>query len=94
MEKGYFKVRRCTVVINATKGKKVIYANKGKKVGVQYYFYEAEIKKIYYTNHKEIKLEQIPAGYNEPFFYRVGDILKSKEGKVFYKTADKISGDL
>ena len=85
MEKGYFNVRRCTVVINATKWK---------KVGVQYYFAEAEIKEIYYTNHKEIKLEQIPAGYNEPFFYRVGDILKSKEGKVFYKTADKISGDL
>ena len=85
MEKGYFKVRRCTVVINATKWK---------KVGVQYYFTEAEIKEIYYTNHKEIKVEQIPARYNEPFFYRVGDILKSKEGKVFYKTADKISGDL
>ena len=85
MEKGYFKVRRCTVVINATKWK---------KVGVQYYFTEAEIKEIYYTNHKEIKLEQIPAGYNEPFFYRVGDILKSKEGKIFYKTRDKIDSDL
>ena len=63
-EIGFIKVRRCTVVINATKGKKVIYANKGKKVGVQYYF------------------------------YHVGDILKSKEGKVFYKTSDKISGDI
>ena len=74
MEKGYFKVRRCTVVINATKWK---------KVGVQYYFTEAEIK-----------LEQIPAEYTKDYFYHVGDILKSKEGKVFYKTADKISGDI
>ena len=48
MEKGYLKVRRCTVVINATKWK---------KVGVQYYFTEAEIKEIHYTSHPEIKLE-------------------------------------
>ena len=74
MEKGYFKVRRCTVVINATKWK---------KVGVQYYFTEAEIK-----------LEQIPAEYTKDYFYHVGDILKSKKGKVFYKTTDKISGDI
>ena len=33
-------------------------------------------------------------GYKDQFFYRVGDILKSKEGKVFYKTRDKISSDL
>ena len=94
MEKGYIKVRRCTIVINATKGKKVINATKGKKVGVQYYFYEAEIKEIYYTSHPEIKLEQIPAEYTKDYFYHVGDILKSKKGKVFYKTTDKISGDL
>ena len=84
-EIGFIKVRRCTIKLNIIEYKK-------RSDG--FYFTEAEIKEIYYTNHKEIKLEQIPAGYNEPFFYRVGDILKSKEGKVFYKTADKISGDL
>ena len=54
----------------------------------------AKFKEIYYTAHPEIKVEQIPAGYKDQFFYRVGDILKSKEGKVFYKTRDKISSDL
>ena len=85
MEKGLIKIRRCTIVLDV----KDYY-----RKGGDFLFKEAEIKEIYYTNHKEIKLEQIPAGYNEQFFYRVGDILKSKEGKVFYKTADKISGDL
>ena len=84
-EIGFIKVRRCTIKLNIIEYKK-------RSDG--FYFTEAEIKEIYYTSHPEIKLEQIPAGYNEPFFYRVGDILKSKEGKVFYKTADKISGDL
>ena len=42
----------------------------------------------------EIKLEQIPAEYTKDYFYHVGDILKSKKGKVFYKTTDKISGDI
>ena len=85
MEKGLIKIRRCTIVLDV----KDYY-----RKGGDFLFKEAEIKEIYYTSHPEIKLEQIPAGYNEPFFYRVGDILKSKEGKVFYKTADKISGDL
>ena len=84
-ETGYFKVRRCTVVINATEWD---------KKGTGFVFYEAQIKEIYYTAHPEVKVEQIPAGYKEQFFYRVGDILKSKEGKVFYKTRDKISSDL
>ena len=85
MEKVLIKIRRCTIVLDV----KDYY-----RKGGDFLFKEAEIKEIYYTSHPEIKLEQIPAGYNEPFFYRVGDILKSKEGKVFYKTADKISGDI
>ena len=85
-ETGYLKIRRCTVVIEATEWDK---NNKG-----EFVFYEAQIKEIYYTDHQEIKVEQIPAGYKDQFFYRVGDILKSKEGKVFYKTRDKISSDL
>ena len=85
MEKGLIKIRRCTIVLDV----KDYY-----RKGGDFLFKEAEIKEIYYTSHPEIKLEQIPAGYNEPFFYRVGDILKSKKGKVFYKTTDKISGDL
>ena len=85
MEKGLIKVRRCTIVLDV----KDYY-----RKGGDFLFKEAEIKEIYYTSHPEIKVEQIPARYNEPFFYRVGDILKSKEGKVFYKTADKISGDI
>ena len=84
-ETGYFKVRRCTVVINATEWD---------KKGTGFVFYEAQIKEIYYTAHPEVKVEQIPGEYKKEHFYRVGDILKSKEGKVFYKTRDKISSDL
>ena len=84
-ETGYFKVRRCTVVINATEWD---------KKGTGFVFYEAQIKEIYYTSHPEVKVEQIPGEYKKEHFYRVGDILKSKEGKVFYKTRDKINSDL
>ena len=84
-EIGYLKIRRCTMVIDATDWKK-------RSDG--FYFHEARIVEIYYTSHPEVKVEQIPAGYKDQFFYRVGDILKSKEGKVFYKTRDKISSDL
>ena len=84
-EIGFIKVRRCTIKLNIIEYKK-------RSDG--FYFKEAEIKEIYYTSHPEIKLEQIPAEYTKDYFYHVGDILKSKEGKVFYKTADKISGDL
>ena len=82
---GYLKVRRCTMVIDATDWEK-------RSDG--FYFHEARIVEISYIDHPEIKVEQIPAGYKDQFFYRVGDILKSKEGKVFYKTRDKISSDL
>ena len=85
-ELGYLKIRRCTMVIDATDWKR---GSNG-----EFIFHEARIVEIYYTAHPEVKVEQIPAGYNDPFFYRVGDILKSKEGKVFYKTKDKISSDL
>ena len=84
-ELGYLKIRRCTMVIDATDWEK-------RSDG--FYFHKARIVEIYYTAHPEIKVEQIPAGYKDQFFYRVGDILKSKEGKVFYKTRDKISSDL
>ena len=82
----YLKVRIFTIVIDATDWKR---GNNG-----EFIFYEARRVEIYYTAHPEIKVEQIPAGYKDQFFYRVGDILKSKEGKVFYKTRDKISSDL
>ena len=85
-ELGYLKVRRCTMVIDAT--------NWERGSNGEFIFYEAQIKEIYYTAHPEVKVEQIPAGYKDQFFYRVGDILKSKEGKVFYKTRDKINSDL
>ena len=84
-ETGYFKVRRCTVVINATEWD---------KKGTGFVFYEAQIKEIYYTAHPEVKVEQIPGEYKKEHFYRVGDILKIKDGRVFYKTRDKISSDL
>ena len=84
-ELGYLKVRRCTMVIDAIDWEK-------RSDG--FYFHEARIVEIYYTAHPEVKVEQIPAGYNDQFFYRVGDILKSKEGKVFYKTRDKIDSNL
>lgn len=84
-ELGYLKIRRCTMVIDATDWEK-------RSDG--FYFHEARIVEIHYTDHPEVKVEQIPAGYKDQFFYRVGDILKSKEGKVFYKTRDKISSDL
>ena len=85
-EIGYLKVRRCTMVIDATDWKR---GSNG-----EFIFHEAKIVEIYYTDHTEIKLEQIPAGYQDPFFHREGDILKSKEGKIFYKTRDKINSDL
>ena len=85
-ELGYLKVRRCTMVIDVTDWKR---GSNG-----EFIFYEARIVEIYYTSHPEVKVEQIPAGYKDQFFYRVGDILKSKEGKVFYKTRDKINSDL
>ena len=85
-EIGFLKARRCTMVIDVTDWKR---GSNG-----EFIFYEARIVEIYYTAHPEIKVEQIPAGYKDQFFYRVGDILKSKEGKVFYKTKDKISSDL
>ena len=43
----------------------------------------------FYFTEAEIKLEQIPAEYTKDYFYHVGDILKSKKGKVFYKTTDR-----
>ena len=85
-EIGFLKARRCTMVIDVTDWER---GSNG-----EFIFYEAQIKEIYYTAHPEVKVEQIPAGYKDQFFYRVGDILKSKEGKVFYKTRDKISSDL
>lgn len=83
--RGYIKVRRCIVEINATKWE----YNNG-----EFVFYEAQIKEIYYTNHPEIKLEQIPAEYTKDYFYKVGDILKSAKGRVFYKAKDGISSEL
>ena len=85
-EIGFLKARRCTMVIDATDWKR---GSNG-----EFIFHEARIVEIYYTAHPEVKVEQIPAGYKDQFFYRVGDILKSKEGKVFYKTRDKIDSDL
>ena len=85
-EIGFLKARRCTMVIDVTDWKR---GSNG-----EFIFYEAQIKEIYYTAHPEVKVEQIPAGYKDQFFYRVGDILKSKEGKIFYKTRDKINSDL
>ena len=85
-EIGFLKARRCTMVIDVTDWER---GSNG-----EFIFYEAQIKEIYYTAHPEVKVEQIPAGYKDQFLYRVGDILKSKEGKVFYKTRDKISSDL
>ena len=85
MEKGLIKIRRCTIVLDV----KDYY-----RKGGDFLFKEAEIKEIHYTSHPEIKLEQIPAEYTKDYFYHVGDILKSKKGKVFYKTRDKISSDL
>ena len=84
--KGYMKVRRCVIEIDV---KEYEENSKGDLM-----FYEAKIDKIYYRSHPEVAVQMIPAGYNDQFFYRVGDILKSKEGKVFYKTRDKISSDL
>ena len=85
-EIGYLKIRRCTMVIDATDWKR---GSNG-----EFIFHEARIVEIYYTAHPEIKVEQIPAEYTKDYFYHVGDILKSKKGKVFYKTTDKISGDI
>ena len=84
-EIGFLKARRCTMVIDATDWEK-------RSDG--FYLHEARIVEIYYTSHPEVAVQMIPAGYKDQFFYRVGDILKSKEGKVFYKTRDKISSDL
>ena len=85
-ELGYLKVRRCTMVIDVTDWKR---GSNG-----EFIFYEAQIKEIYYTAHPEVKVEQIPGEYKKEHFYRVGDILKIKDGRVFYKTRDKISSDL
>ena len=84
-ELGYLKVRRCTMVIDVTDWER-------RSDG--FYFHEAKIIEISYIDHPEVAVQMIPAGYKDQFFYRVGDILKSKEGKVFYKTRDKISSDL
>lgn len=83
--RGYMKVRRCTIEIDTTKWE----CNNG-----EFVFYEARIKEIYYTNHPEIKLEQIPAEFTKDYFYKVGDILKSKDGRSFYETKDGISSEL
>ena len=85
-EIGYLKIRRCQLTLDVTDWKR---GSNG-----EFIFHEARIVEISYTAHPEIKVEQIPAGYKDQFFYRVGDILKSKEGKIFYKTRDKISSDL
>lgn len=85
-EIGYLKIRRCTMVIDATDWKR---GNNG-----EFIFYEAKIVEIFYTDHPEVKVEQIPGEYKKEHFYRVGDILKIKDGRVFYKTRDKISSDL
>ena len=83
--RGYIKVRRCTIEIDTTKWE----CNNG-----EFVFYEARIKEIHYTNHPEIKLEQIPAEFTKDYFYKVGDILKSKDGRSFYETKDGISNEL
>ena len=84
-ELGFLKIRRCKLTLDVIDWE---------KQGSNFIFHKAVVKEICYIDHPEIKVEQIPARYNEPFFYRVGDILKSKKGKVFYKTTDKISGDI
>ena len=84
-EIGFYKVRRCQLTLDVTDWK---------KQGSDFIFHEAKIVEISYIDHPEVKVDQIPAGYKDQFFYRVGDILKSKEGKVFFKTRDKISSDL
>ena len=45
-ELGYLKVRRCTMVIDATDWKR---GNNG-----EFIFYEARIVEIYYTSHPEV----------------------------------------
>lgn len=85
MEKGLIKIRRCTIVLDV----KDYY-----RKGGDFLFKEAEIKEIYYTSHPEIKLEQIPAEFTKDYFYKVGDILKSKDGRSFYETKDGISSEL
>ena len=84
-ELGYLKIRRCQLTLDVTDWEK-------RSDG--FYFHEAKIIEISYIDHPEVAVQMIPAGYNDPFFYRVGDILKTKEGKVFYKTRDKIDSDL
>ena len=84
-ELGYLKIRRCQLTLDVTDWEK-------RSDG--FYFHEAKIIEISYIAHPEVVVQMIPAGYKDQFFYRVGDILKSKEGKVFYKTRDKIDSDL
>ena len=84
-ELGYLKVRRCQLTLDVTDWER-------RSDG--FYFHEAKIIEISYIDHPEVAVQMIPAGYKDQFFYRVGDILKSKEGKVFYKTRDKIDSDL
>ena len=84
-EIGYLKIRRCQLTLDVTDWEK-------RSDG--FYFHEAKIIEISYIDHPEVAVQMIPAGYKDQFFYRVGDTLKSKEGKVFYKTRDKISSDL
>ena len=85
-EIGYLKIRRCQLTLDVTDWER---GSNG-----EFIFHEARIVEISYIDHPEVAVQMIPAGYKDQFFYRVGDILKSKEGKVFYKTRDKISSDL
>ena len=85
-EIGYLKIRRCQLTLDVIDQER---GNNG-----EFIFYEAKIVEISYIDHPEVKVEQIPAGYKDQFFYKVGDILKSKEGRVLFKTRDKISSDL
>ena len=85
-EIGFYKVRRCQLTLDVTDWKR--------GTNGEFIFYDAKIVEISYIDHPEVAVQMIPAGYKDQFFYRVGDILKSKEGKVFYKTRDKISSDL